>query len=322
MSHSLKVLVVRFSSIGDIVLTSPIIRALKKQKNAQIHFLTKSQYSSIVVNNLYIDKVITINKSINEVKEDLMKENYDYVIDLHNNIRSHGLSFLNIPIKRYSKSNFKKLIYMYTGKNFLNNEHVVDRYFKATSFLDLNNDNKGLDFFINKKDEVDFDINQKFISWCIGASKEQKKLAVDQICYVADKLNLPIVLLGGMEELNKANQIINQCSRNKIYNYCGNISINQSAYLIKHSQVLLSNDTGLMHIGAALNKKIISFWGCTKPDLGFYPYTKKSNSLMIISELSKRQCSKHGSSCRFTFDGCVKKINPKEILEKVTQFIS
>ena len=322
MSHSLKVLVVRFSSIGDIVLTSPIVRVLKKQKNAQIHFLTKSQYSSILVNNVYIDKVITINKSINEVKEDLMKENYDYVIDLHNNIRSHGLSFLNIPIKRYSKSNFKKLIYMYTGKNFLNNEHVVDRYFKATSFLDLNNDGKGLDFFIDKKDEVDFDINQKFISWCIGASKEQKKLAVDQICYVANKLNLPIVLLGGMEEFNKANQIINQCSQNKIYNYCGNISINQSAYLIKHSQFLLSNDTGLMHIGAALNKKIISFWGCTKPDLGFYPYTKKSNSLMIISELSKRQCSKHGSSCRFTSDGCVKKINPKEILEKVTQFIS
>ena len=322
MSHSLKVLVVRFSSIGDIVLTSPIVRVLKKQKNAKIHFLTKSQYSSIVVNNLYIDKVITIHKSLNEIKEDLIKENYDFVIDLHNNIRSHGLRLLNVPIKRYSKSNFKKLIYMYTGKNFLNNEHVVDRYFKATSFLDLNNDGKGLDFFINKKDEVDFDINQKFISWCIGASKEQKKLAVDQICYVANKLNLPIVLLGGMEEFNKANQIINQCSQNKIYNYCGNISINQSAYLIKHSQFLLSNDTGLMHIGAALNKKINSFWGCTKPDLGFYPYTKKSNSLMIISELSKRQCSKHGSSCRFTSDGCVKKINPKEILEKVSQFIS
>ena len=322
MSDSLKVLIVRFSSIGDIVLTSPIVRALKKQKNAQIHFLTKSQYSSIVVNNLYIDKVITINKSLNEIKEDLIKENYDFVIDLHNNIRSHSLRFLNVPTKRYSKSNFKKLIYMYTGKNFLNNEHVVDRYFKATSFLDLNNDGKGLDFFIDKKDEVDFDIKQKFISWCIGASKEQKKLAVNQISYVANKLNLPIVLLGGMEEFNKANQIINQCSQNKIYNYCGNITINQSAYLIKHSQFLLSNDTGLMHIGAALNKKIISFWGCTKPDLGFYPYIKKSNSLMIVSELSKKQCSKHGSSCRFNAEGCVKKINPKEIFEKVTQFIS
>ena len=88
MSDSLKVLIVRFSSIGDIVLTSPIVRALKKQKNAQIHFLTKSQYSSIVVNNLYIDKVITIHKSLNEIKEDLIKENYDFVIDLHNNIRS------------------------------------------------------------------------------------------------------------------------------------------------------------------------------------------------------------------------------------------
>ena len=102
MSHSLKVLVVRFSSIGDIVLTSPIVRVLKKQKNAKIHFLTKSQYSSIVVNNLYIDKVITINKSLKEVKEDLIEENYDYVIDLHNNIRSYGLRYLNFPIKRYS----------------------------------------------------------------------------------------------------------------------------------------------------------------------------------------------------------------------------
>ena len=284
MSNSLKVLIVRFSSIGDIVLTSPIVRVLKKQKQVTIHYLTKDEYSSLLVNNPYIDKLHLINQTVNELREQLIDEKYDCVIDLHNNLRSQTLRFLDVPIKRYSKSNFKKLIYMYLGINYLNNEHVVDRYLQAISFLGVKNDNQGLDFFITKQDEVNFNVKQKYITWCIGASKEQKKLAFDQICYVANKLNLPIVLLGGMEESNKANLIINQCSQNKIYNYCGNITINQSAYLIKHSQILLSNDTGLMHIGAALNKKIISFWGCTKPDLGFYPYTKKSNSLMIIRD--------------------------------------
>ena len=88
------------------------------------------------------------------------------------------------------------------------------------------------------------------------------------------------------------------------------------------SNYLFTNDTGLMHIGSAFNKKIISFWGCTKPDLGFYPYVNASNSLMIISEKSKRQCSKHGSSCRFTDDGCVKEIDSQEMLSRIEKFIS
>ena len=127
-------------------------------------------------------------------------------------------------------------------------------------------------------------------------------------------------MLGGKEEIDKAEEIIRNCKEKKIYNYCGNISINQSAFLIQHSQYLLSNDTGLMHIGAALNKKVISFWGCTKPDLGFYPYMDKCNSLMLVSQISKRQCSKHGASCKYTDDGCVKKINADDMYKRIEKF--
>ena len=117
MSKPSKLLVVRFSSIGDIVLTSPVVRILK-QNLFEVHFLTKKKYSPLLVNNPHIDKLYCFNKTINEAKSEIINENYDFIIDLHNNIRSQSLRLLNVPIKRYSKSNFKKFIYMKFNLNF------------------------------------------------------------------------------------------------------------------------------------------------------------------------------------------------------------
>ena len=322
MSTSLKILVVRFSSIGDIVLTSPVLRILKSQKNIEVHFLTKDEYTSILENNPYIDKIHVIKNSVAEVKDQLFKEKFDYIIDLHNNLRSQLLRSLKVPIKRYSKSNFKKFLYMFFGINLLNNKHVVDRYVDVLSFLNLKNDDKGLDYFLPKGSLVDYDVKQKYITWCIGASKIQKQLSVSQIATIANKLDLPIILLGGKEQKEHGDKIIQISNKAGILNLCGEVSINQSAYLIKHSQYLFTNDTGLMHIAAAFQKKIISFWGCTKPDLGFYPYIEESKSLMIVSKNSKRQCSKHGGSCKFSDDGCVKMIDAEKILKRIKEFIS
>jgi len=322
VSTSLKILVVRFSSIGDIVLTSPVLRILKSQKNIEVHFLTKDEYTSILEKNPYIEKIHVIKNSVAEVKDQLFKEKFDYIIDLHNNLRSQLLRSLKVPIKRYSKSNFKKFLYMFFGINLLNNKHVVDRYVDVLSFLNLKNDDKGLDYFLPKGSLVDYDVKQKYITWCIGASKIQKQLSVSQIATIANKLELPIILLGGKEQKEHGDKIIQISNKARILNFCGEVSINQSAYLIKNSQYLFTNDTGLMHIAAAFQKKIISFWGCTKPDLGFYPYIEESKSLMIVSKNSKRQCSKHGGSCKFSDDGCVKMIDAEKILKRIKEFIS
>jgi heptosyltransferase-2 len=323
VSKSLKILVVRFSSIGDIVLTTPVIRVLKKQLNAEVHYLTKNVYSSLLKNNPNIDQLFSIKNSILEVRKDLKDQKYDFIIDLHNNLRSSLLIFLGSPVKRYVKSNFKKFLFRNFGINFLKNKHVVDRYLDTISFLNIKNDEKGLEYYIDDQASVDFDLNQKYIAWAIGGSQIQKKISANQITKISERLNFPIVLIGGEEEKPTGDLIKENCKELVIKNFCGVLDLDQSALIIEHSFCLFSNDTGMMHIGAALNKKIVSFWGCTKPDMGFYPYVNEEKSLLIVSPNSKRQCSKHGDSCRYSKDGCIKLIEIDEnLIKKILRFIS
>ena len=321
MQRPLKILVVRFSSIGDIVLTSPVVRCLKSQLNSKVHFLTKSKYECILRNNIFIDRIHTIDDSINDVIEDLKLEDYDYIVDLHNNIRSYQLRSLGTKTFKVCKESFKKLIYIKLGINLLSNDHVVDRYMKTVEALSVKNDNKGLEYFLDRDVEVSFDTDQKYLIWCIGASFNNKKIGIKQISEACSKVNLPVVLIGGSEDSICANNIIESSSNNKISNFCGLLSLDESAFLIKKSSLVISNDTGPMHIAAAFKKAIISLWGCTKPSLGFYPYMTNSDSIMIVSEKSKRPCSKHGSHCRYNSKGCINYISSKEISEAISDLI-
>ena len=219
MLESLKILIVRFSSIGDIVLTTPVIRSVKNQLNAEVHFLTKYQNHSLIVNNPNLDKIYYLNDSIFQTLKDLKKEKYNYIIDLHSNLRSAFLITLGVPVKRYFKSNFKKFIYINFGINNLRNEHVVDRYMRTVNFLGVKNDNKGLDYFMSHDTKVDFDVNQKFIAWSIGASQIQKQLSTKQIYDVCSKLELPVILLGGEEAEVVANKIIETSNNKNLYNF-------------------------------------------------------------------------------------------------------
>ncbi|NJN77338.1 MAG: glycosyltransferase family 9 protein [Saprospiraceae bacterium] len=104
-----KILIVRFSSIGDIVLTTPVIRCLKLQTGAEIHFLTKQNYQSIIQSNPYIDKIWTIEKTVSEIGKALKNENFDLIIDLHKNLRTLHLRFiLNVKTLSFNKLNFEK----------------------------------------------------------------------------------------------------------------------------------------------------------------------------------------------------------------------
>ena len=104
-----------------------------------------------------------------------------------------------------------------------------------------------------------------------------------------------------------------------IYNLCGSLSIDQSAYVLKHCFLVLTNDTGLMHIASAFKKRIISSWGCTKPSLGMFPYKSHKNSVQLISNSSSLPCSKLGDSCRFSSKGCVNNISIDEILVEINK---
>lgn len=312
-----KILVIRFSSIGDIVLTTPVVRALKVQlENAEVHFCTKIQYKGIVENNPYISKVICLEENLNQLIDTLKAENYDYIVDLHNNLRTRIIkSRLRKKSQAFDKLNFEKWLYVNLKINRLPNVHIVDRYMETVRELGVTKDQLGLDYFIPHKDEVEIEWlpethRKGYVAYAIGAQHATKKLPVRKMIELCDKINKPIVLLGGKEDFETGELVADFFKKtsnsesyepmlkelNKkadIYNACGKYNLNQSASLLKQSQAVFSHDTGLMHIAAALKKDVYSIWGNTTPHFGMYPY-KTRFTVFERNNLSCRPCSKIG----------------------------
>ena len=301
MQETLKILVVRFSSIGDIVLTTPVVRMLKKQLNAKVHYLTKSSYVSLLKNNPYIDSVYQIENSITEVIADLKKEKYDYVIDLHSNLRTQILKFrLGMPAKSFNKLNMEKFMLTNFKLDNMPKIHIVDRYLETVKHLGVKNDNQGLDFFLSANDKMDISIFPKnYIVFVIGGQHATKILPNEKIISIIKKVNKPVLLVGGTEDFERGEQII--ANTYNTINTCGEYSILQSASLVQQAKMIVTHDTGMMHIAAAFQQKIYSVWGNTVPEFGMYPYLESEQSKRIeVKGLNCRPCSKIG------YDKCPK----------------
>ena len=317
MSNKPKILVIRLSAMGDIVLTTPVIRALNQQLKAKIDFLTKPQYVSLLESNTYINRIFSLNDKV----DFLQKNKYDYVVDLQNNLRSWKIrSKIQTKSFVFNKKSLRRYLLIYFGIDLLKN-HVVDRYFATVASLNVVNDNQGLDFNVSSYVKPEFNTSQSYIAWCIGGTHNPKKLSAKQITQVVSKLKIPVVLLGGNNDLDIAKEIINNGECKSVYNFCGKLSVQESSYLIKESKMLLTNDTGMMHIASALKMPIISFWGCTKPSLGFTPYMTDPSSIKIISKRSAKPCSKHGKHCKYGKNGCIKEIDPQLIYDSVLSLL-
>lgn len=296
-----KALIIRFSSIGDIVLTTPVIRCLKEQvPGVEVHYLTKKGFKGILEPNPNLSKIYTIEKDVKEVIAELKKENFDFVIDLHNNIRSAQVKMaLGKPSPTFKKLNFRKWLLVNFKINKMPAEHLVERYMKTVEQLGVKNDFKGLDYFIPLADEVDLNTlpqthQSGYIGFVIGAKHATKQLPVEKIISICKKLNQPVVLLGGKEDNERAKEIERAVGLT-IYNACGKYNLNQSASLVKQAIKIITHDTGLMHIAAAFKKEIISVWGNTVPAFGFTPYLPDVKSKIVeVKDLPCRPCSKIG----------------------------
>jgi len=298
-----KILVLRFSSIGDIVLTSPVIRCLKEQIPAiEIHYFTKRGFREILEINPTIHKVWIWEKDPSAVFKELKKENFDVIIDLHHNLRTARVKS-NLKVKSYSfnKLNFQKYLLVNFKVNLLPEIHIVDRYFEAVKPLGVTNDNKGLDFFIDSKDEVSVSSLPMFhqlgyVAVVTGALKYTKRLPTGKLLELLQKIKHPVILLGGPAEKAEGEYLANAAGDNVI-NYCGALRLGQSASIVKNAVAVITHDTGLMHIAAAFHKPVISIWGNTVPSFGMYPYLPGEPGKSIIAEvkgLRCRPCSKIG----------------------------
>lgn len=319
-----KILILRFSSIGDIVLTSPVIRCLKQQvTGCEVHFFTKKNFETVVVNNPYIDKLFLLENNLSEIVKQLKNENYDYIIDLHHNIRTWRIKrALGKKSFSFNKLNFEKWLFTNFKINKLPTIHIVDRYFETVKEFGVSNDLKGLDFFIDSKNNVETNklpanFQNGYVAFAIGGQHATKRLPEEKTISICRKIDHPILLLGGKEDALTAEKISIYCGRDKIYNACGKFNLQQSASLIKQAQKVITHDTGLMHIAAAFKKDIISIWGNTIPEFGMYPYRAGEKSKIIeVKDLTCRPCSKIGyNKCPKKHFYCMNLIDENDIID-------
>lgn len=322
-----KFLIIRFSSIGDIVLTTPVIRCLKKQvPDAEVHFLTKESFRSIVEHNPYIDKLHVLAHSWELMIHELQLEKYDYIIDLHHNVKTLRVKkALGVKSFSFHKLNIEKYIYTSIKLNILPKIHIVDRYLATLKSFGVKNDRVGLDYFIPEKEEtkrndIPHSHHAGYIACVIGAAHGTKRWPVDKWTEFARQMDHPIILVGGKEDAANG-KIIAAVDDVKVYNSCGKFSLNESADLIRKAKLVVTHDTGMMHIAAAFRKPIISLWGNTVPSFGMYPYDGEdhpSGTMLQVPKLWCRPCSKIGyEKCPLGHFKCMQKIDVSDVLAAV-----
>ncbi|MFY0643313.1 MAG: glycosyltransferase family 9 protein [Bacteroidia bacterium] len=318
----MKILLIRFSSIGDIVLTSPIIRCVKQQiPNAEVHYLTKSAFQSLVHHNPYIDRVHLLEESLNETVKQLDLEKFDLIIDLHKNIRTRFIrKKLGVKYLSFDKLNFKKWLFTSFQINKLPKIHLVDRYFHAVSSLGITNDGQGLDSFISGQTSIDMFAlpMESFTVFAIGGTYSTKRLPNERIASIIDKLKEPVILIGGLTDQENSQAIMALVKNNEIIDLCGKLSLEQSALCIAKSSHVICHDSGMMHIASAYSKPLSVVWGNTHPDFGMYPYgySKNGNLFQYQIDLKCRPCSKLGyDSCPKKHFKCMKNHNVDEIVK-------
>ena len=299
-----KILVLRFSSIGDIVLTFPVVAALKAAyPDCQIDYVTKPAFRHLLEACPGLSHIFTLESSIRQLRKDINFQSYDAVLDLHNNLRTLLLTaFSGVKVYKYPKNNWNKWLLTRFKVKQERRQHVVERYLSTLKqafgleVLAPENpyDIPGSEQF-SIQDATGF-TPRKYVAFAIGAQFATKRLPTDLMIKLLQKMEHPLVLLGGKEDQQTANEIVAALGGQKVVSMVGQLNIHGSAWLVKNAAALLTHDTGLMHIGACFEVPIHLIWGNTLKDFGMYPFRLEQENCFQyeVENLKCRPCSKIG----------------------------
>ncbi|MCB9170358.1 MAG: glycosyltransferase family 9 protein [Flavobacteriales bacterium] len=299
----MKVLVIRFSSIGDIVLTSPVLRCLKQQvKDVKVHFATKEAFADLVRHSPHVDRVHVLQDHFGDLVRELKEDGFDRVVDLHHNLRSARIKWaLGVPATSFPKLNIEKWSLVNLKIDRLPRVHIVDRYLSTVAGLGVKNDHQGLELFIPQDREVDMrslppSHQQGYTAVAIGGAHATKRLPLHKLIALAQAIEGPIVLIGGDVDKPTAAAIQTEIG-GRCYDAAGRYDLLGSASLIRQANSVIAHDSGAMHLAAAFQKKVVSIWGNTVPAFGMGPYIPQHPERAVIAEvpgLKCRPCSKIG----------------------------
>jgi len=319
-----KILVIRFSSLGDVLLTTPVVRALKaKCPDAELHFVVKKEFSDVYAYNPRISKLIFFDKA-NEakIKSEIDKEKYDLIIDLQNNWRSRKLTRgIASNILMFVKPTFAKLLLVYLKINFLKEKKsIVQRYAEAAG---VEIDQFGLELCLPAEITTKLESDKKYIGIAPGAKHFTKRWPKEYFIELGNELTkrgFQIVLFGGKSDQELCFEISKHIPGS--INLQNDNNLFQTGADMKLCKLIVTNDSGLMHTAASVGVPVAAIFGSTVKEFGFAPYGVQ-NLILENNSLFCRPCSHIGkSNCPKKHFKCMKDVTPHNVLNHLQNFLS
>ncbi len=332
---TMKIGLIRFSSLGDVILTTGIIRELKREfDDAEITMITSSRYLDIFRSNPHLNKNLVIEgKSFSDVSRLIKKvrnERFDILADLHLNPRSLLVSCASRSRKKLRYSKCRRLrSMMVSTKNRQMCGHVVDRYFAPFEKLGLKSTNLKPEIWIDGETRRSMNAtigngNMPLVAVSPGAKRATKRWLAEKYGRLCRSLieteKAKVIIVGDKEDTQIAHKIRNIAGKN-IIDLTGKTSLLQLAAVLRRSSVLVTNDSGPMHMAAATGTPVVAIFGPTVPEFGFSPLGERDR--VIEKQLPCRPCSLHGSEqCSQNGFKCMRDVTAEEVIEAVSHVLN
>lgn len=344
MALAFKTLIIRFSSIGDVVLSSPLLRALRvKFPQGQIDYVTRAEYAELVKSNHNLNYTYEFDahsgfEGLRALKTKIKAEQYDLIVDIHDSLRSKYLrSIRGVQSVVVDKRIVERTMLVKFKKNrYSNIVPVADRYMETVQSLGIENDGKGLELHI--PDEILFGVSGKIarlqlnrfertIALCPGAKHFTKRWPAERYAKlgarIAQKTDAKVLVFGGIGDAELCDQVVNNINQaagaERATDFSGQLTLLETAAAMEYCDLVVTNDSGLMHIAIAMKKKLIAIAGSTVREFGFFP-TNNESIVLERQGLYCRPCSHIGrKQCPEGHFRCMNEIGVDEVFAGATE---
>ena len=331
------VLAVRFSSIGDVLLITPLLRAIRRRHpEARIAVLTKSAYAPLVADNPNVNDVIALAPGdlLPGVAARIRSAGYTHLLDLHDNLRSRVLrALVPGPWRGYPMYRAARALLIQTKRDrYPARRPVAERYFAAARGLDVLPDGEPPDFFIGPTaeraaaewlDQARLGATRPLVAVAPGAAHATKRWPVEHWRVLADRIveaGMDVVVVGGPADGTVAEEVAagrGERSRNS----AGLFDLQTTGAVLRRARALVSGDTGVMHMATGVGTPVVALFGPTVEAFGFFPYTRRAEVLQL--DLACRPCSSHGGPrCPLGHHHCLILLTPDVVYEALRRSVA
>ncbi len=340
IQNLVNILVIKISSMGDVVLITASLRAIRKKfPEAKIYCLVGKESRKILRKCPYLEGLIVVDLKYKDkgwlkllkLSGQLRRYRFDKIIDFQNNRKSHLLSFLSVPKESYGYDNGKWGGFLtHPLRKYKNDIPPVEHQFQLLNQLGIPHEpnarlelwpsNEDREYVDNLLDSEWLGNSKNIIGINIAASEkwQTKNWPVEHIARLCDILaewNIRVIITG-MEKDKPLAQKLMSLTKAKPAIFVGKTDLLQLAALIQRCKVFITPDSAPMHVAAAMKTPFIAFFGPTDSKRHAPP---SKNKIILNKKLTCTPCYK--PHCKILTHACLKEITPEEVMEKIENIV-